>query len=388
VLPGIILPVVICGVIGTSVVTSITSSTTRTQTTHGPVVISTQTGQPLSPELQKQVGEALARASQALKEGRTGAEAARAEAESFVPEPQPEAAERAKLEGYLECVNVESARVHASRARYLGWVDARRGPTCKEACISWGISPITVSESSTGCLARVPALIKAEPHLPALDGAAASLLAVVQTLVPLVKEAESYFREQGYKDDGCARGKELHGKLMAAFAAFDGPDKVLRATLAKDHAALQARRLALLERVDPNGRSTAYLRLAVQARRVLDESLAFRSRRWANAAPLKAALDEYKSRADAFQRRCTGAPLGGAVHRACLFGLRAVEGFRTSARELALSPRRTPPTLPGHRHLPGTIDHVIGSYNSLLSYLPGIEQRPTGYDRCPARRGR
>jgi hypothetical protein len=265
-------------------------------------------------------------------------------------------------------------------------VDARRGPTCKEPCISWGIPLITVSESSTGCQARVPELIKAAPHLPAIDGAAASLIAAVQTLVPLVKEAESYFREEGYKDDGCARGKILHGRLMAALVAFDAPDRVLRDTLAREHAALQARRLALLERADPSGRATAHLKLTLQARRVLDEALAFRARRWANVAPLKAALDEYKSRAGALQARCADAPPGGRVHRACVFGQRAIEGFRTSARDLALSPRRRPPTLPGHRTLPGTIDHVILSYNSVLQYLPGIEQRPTGYDRCPARR--
>jgi hypothetical protein len=307
-----------------------------------------------------------------------------AEAETETVVPDPDAASRKKLEAYIDCVNVESARVHVSRARYFAWVDVRRGLTCKEWCMSWGIPLITVSE--TGCLARVPELIKAEPHLPALDGAAASLVEALQKIVPLVKEAESYFRQQDYKDDACAKGKELHGKLVAAFAAFDAPDKVLRETLAKDHGALQARRLAVLERVDPRGRAALHLRLALQARRVLDEALAFRSRRWVNGAPLHAALAEYKNHASAFQARCANAPLGGEVHRACIFGLRAIEGFRTSARELALSPRRRPPTLPGHRTLPGTIDHVILSYNSLLHYLPGIEQRPTGYDRCPARR--
>ena len=377
VLPGIILPVVICGVIGTSVVTSITGAT---HTLKDDIVRSTKTGQPLPPSVQGQLDEALRQANQALKQAR----GAVAEAETETVVPDPDAASRKKLEAYIDCVNVESARVHVSRARYFAWVDVRRGLTCKEWCMSWGIPLITVSE--TGCLARVPELIKAEPHLPALDGAAASLVEALQKIVPLVKEAESYFRQQDYKDDACAKGKELHGKLVAAFAAFDAPDKVLRETLAKDHGALQARRLVVLERVDPRGRAALHLRLALQARRVLDEALAFRSRRWVNGAPLHAALAEYKNHASAFQARCANAPLGGEVHRACIFGLRAIEGFRTSARELALSPRRRPPTLPGHRTLPGTIDHVILSYNSLLHYLPGIEQRPTGYDRCPARR--
>jgi hypothetical protein len=137
---------------------------------------------------------------------------------------------------YCDLINRHSERVLDSRARYLSWVDAERGPSGQERHV-YGLYSLYELEPTreTYQEAREQAA-----EMPGLDAAADSFMAALEALHPLVAEAERYYDHSDYLDDGMARGQAMHGPLLAAFARFVRADGALRGQL---HA-LQAQMLA------------------------------------------------------------------------------------------------------------------------------------------------
>jgi hypothetical protein len=301
----------------------------------------------------------------------------------------PEDALQKKLEVYLSCVNTESGAVHDSRARYLGWLtDAEKGPTCKESCISWGISSINPGSGSTSCADRVEAAKALGPSRPDLEQMGAAFVASVRELAPLINEANRHYDQKDYQDDGCAKAKELHGKLMPAFARFEKADLALRATLGRDWPALQERQLPRLEKSAPQAPRTAFLKLGIAMRRVLQAALAVNSQATVDLTALRGAIKELDDASRSVEQRCAGISPLDHWHTSCVFAKSSTESHLRAAKELArtrakATPRRHP--LLGYRERgAGTIDDLIDQHNRLLRWVPaaGLDQRPPAYDTC------
>jgi hypothetical protein len=74
------------------------------------------------------------------------------------------------------------------------------------------------------------------------------LAGATKTLAPLVKQAEDYYEQEDYKDDGAKRGRELHEQMMPLFGEVFAAEKALRTGLDAVKAEVDRRQLALIEK--------------------------------------------------------------------------------------------------------------------------------------------
>jgi hypothetical protein len=150
-----------------------------------------------------------------------------------------------KINAYVGCINRLSDRSYSSRQRYFSWV-GKDGPTGKERII-YGTYTIY---DTTDCKRRVEKGNALEPHQAELEAAASAYVEAVVALEPLLKEADEYYRQENYKDDGMAKGKALHPRLVAAWDAFAKADQKLRAELDVHQDQEAARRLVQIEKTE------------------------------------------------------------------------------------------------------------------------------------------
>lgn len=129
-----------------------------------------------------------------------------------------------KINAYVECLNRTAGRLHQSHDRYLSWVNKAAGPSCQERYISYGLYEL-YADGIQKCRQAVEKGKQLSPALPKLDDDMERLTEVFARMVPLVSEAASYYRQQDYKDDACAKAKELHPKLIAGFEEFMALEK-------------------------------------------------------------------------------------------------------------------------------------------------------------------
>jgi len=170
----------------------------------------------------------------------------------------------AKMNAYVGCINRLSERAYDSRKRYFSWA-AQSGPTGHERII---YGTYTIYDTS-GCRKNVEKANAMEPHDAALEAAATAYAEAVGKLEPLLKEADDYYSAENYKDDGMAKGKALHPRLVAAWDTFTSVDQKLRDAIEviNDKRALE--KLAAIEQSE--GRKTHYYveALMIRAKRVL-----------------------------------------------------------------------------------------------------------------------
>lgn len=170
----------------------------------------------------------------------------------------------AKMNAYVGCINRLSERAYDSRKRYFSWA-AQSGPTGRERII---YGTYTIYDTS-GCRKNVEKANAMEPRDAMLEAAAADYADAVSKLEPLLKEADDYYSAQNYKDDGMAKGRALHPRLVAAWDAFAIADQKLRdaVEVVNDRRALE--KLAAIEHSE--GRKAHYYveALMIQAKRVL-----------------------------------------------------------------------------------------------------------------------
>ena len=142
-----------------------------------------------------------------------------------------------RLNGFVDCLNSVSSRARDSFARYRSWVkDLATGPTGKESIV-YGLYTLSGVESCHEHIdghASGPAAV--ERAAAAYDGAMAALDRVT-------KSADSYYESEDHKDDAFARGRRLHGQILAAFNQFSEADTRLRQLL-QPHATKSARSAA------------------------------------------------------------------------------------------------------------------------------------------------
>jgi hypothetical protein len=135
---------------------------------------------------------------------------------------------RNPLKPAQRCLSRADRRARDSYASYLAWVDPEAGPSCKEKSIGQG-------------------LLGLYPDVPGICSDAAGLVGVLQQksleealrgvgseytkLLALSTDAGSYYKNQGYKSDGCKQGKNLHAPLTQAFTATLAASDRLRGAL-------------------------------------------------------------------------------------------------------------------------------------------------------------
>jgi hypothetical protein len=171
---------------------------------------------------------------------------------SAMAQQDPSPSIQKKLQPYIECINRLSERSHSAEERYLSWVNAKTGPTGKERII-YGLYTIYDPKP---CAAGVEAAAKIAPNDAELEKAGADYAAAVLALAPVLEEANDYYDQKNYKDDKMAKGREMHPRLMAAFAKFSEADKALRGQVETLNDKAQRERLAEIEKLE--GRSQRY----------------------------------------------------------------------------------------------------------------------------------
>ncbi|PIE19805.1 MAG: hypothetical protein CSA65_00995 [Proteobacteria bacterium] len=145
-----------------------------------------------------------------------------------------------KLGKYIKCINTVANRVLGARSRYLSWVNEKKGPTCKERRIYDVFHTLYTVKACTRDLLLANSK---KPSLPALRKAAVGFTLAVSKLKPLLDTAYLYYKKRRYKNDGCAQGKQLHPKLMAAWTETERYSREMRRLVDKHNNALKTRRM-------------------------------------------------------------------------------------------------------------------------------------------------
>lgn len=151
-----------------------------------------------------------------------------------------------EINGYVKCLNRAASRTADSRQRYLSWVNEQSGPTCKERYISYGLYTLYEDGVKT-CNEAAENGKTTGPSMPKAEQAATDLAAAYAELVPLTQKAEDYYQQEDYKDDNCAKAKEMHPKLMSAFNRFLDAEKRLSTEVDTVKADIELKELARLE---------------------------------------------------------------------------------------------------------------------------------------------
>lgn len=167
-----------------------------------------------------------------------------AQAPDFTPPSTAEHKAYKVFEYSVSCINTYSERALSAQTRYLQWVDPQTGPTGHERHI-YGV--YTLFDNGERCLNGVTEAANVEPSLPDVEQAASNYIKALQTLAPLLVEANRYYERESYRDDAMAAGKALHQPLMTAFKAFAAADEVLRDHLDTLQAEARNEKLARLE---------------------------------------------------------------------------------------------------------------------------------------------
>ncbi|HEX2732997.1 MAG TPA: DUF3829 domain-containing protein [Polyangiaceae bacterium] len=154
-----------------------------------------------------------------------------------------------KLGKYIDCLNRVSPDVSKSRERYDEWVDEKTGPTGKEQNV-YGLYEIYGLETCTKGIDEAKAL---KPALPEIEAGAEEWKTVVADIAKQTKAAKDYYDQGNYKDDQFAKGKAMHGPLIAAFTKFKTINDKLDEQVTKLNDEVALRRLGRLEK-DPEAK--------------------------------------------------------------------------------------------------------------------------------------
>jgi uncharacterized protein DUF3829 len=172
-----------------------------------------------------------------------------------------------ELNGYVECINRSQPRAEQSYNRYLSWVSKSAGPNCNERYITYGLYSL-YDDSIEKCNQAAKRGAEGAPSLPDLEKAAADMAKCNADLVPLVKKASDYYDQQDFKDDKCAKAKEMHPLLIATFERCFAAAKILGDGAEKLKTETDKREIAKMEQQGQSFRLNS-LKLLVSARELL-----------------------------------------------------------------------------------------------------------------------
>jgi hypothetical protein len=136
-----------------------------------------------------------------------------------------------KLDAYAELMNRYGQRVLRSYERYVAWCNPKTGPTGRERPVN-GL--YTVADPAAD-LTKAELLIAKPSNVDVFDRVAKDYGTRLRDIRPLLEEAAHYYEQEDYKDDGMAKGRQMHGKLIAAFEGFEKATAVLQQEFEKIH---------------------------------------------------------------------------------------------------------------------------------------------------------
>ena len=296
----------------------------------------------------------------------------------FPGESSAEAAQSRKLAAYEMCIYRHSGRVLRSRARYLSWIRApASGPTCSERH-KYGPYKLL---SSINCRNAVRKVRDRSPEMDALERAGTRYLAALKTLEPLHRKAERYYKQEDYEDDGCKKGKKLHGKLMAGWDRLIEWDQAIRKVVAPKRSAILLRRLKSSKK--NKGVAYFYVKTRLSAQ-VMVGTLSKQDRATeADLAKIRKVIsrfdDDLQDLEEAYRKtRASRRPLYMTLvkSRAGLL-LKAAKRFRRrleSGRQLKPYERRLQATGSGWV-VKGSFERVEFDYHNLLEYASKVKFR-------------
>jgi hypothetical protein len=276
--------------------------------------------------------------------------------------PSPEQSLTEKMNAYVGCINRLSERSYDSRKRYFSWA-AQSGPTGKERII---YGTYTIYDTAD-CRKNVEKANALEPRDAAIESAASAYVEAVSKLEPLLKEADDYYSQENYKDDRMAKGKTLHPRLVAAWDAFAGADKALRAGVDAVNDKRALARLAEIEQKE--GRKARYHVQAtmIHAKRVLRALDAEKP----DLAAFTQAINEYEAIVKAMEEVSNA---GGDAKIGSMF-IGNAKSYLTSAKQLMRRVRDKTPYSQGDRMMlgggggwmvEGSPQRLLRDYNQLI----------------------
>jgi hypothetical protein len=276
--------------------------------------------------------------------------------------PSPEQSLTEKMNAYVGCINRLSERSYDSRKRYFSWA-AQSGPTGKERII---YGTYTIYDTAD-CRKNVEKANALEPRDAAIESAASAYVEAVSKLEPLLKEADDYYSQENYKDDRMAKGKTLHPRLVAAWDAFAGADKALRAGVDAVNDKRALARLAEIEQKE--GRKARYHVQAtmIHAKRVLRAQDAEKP----DLAAFTQAINEYEAIVKAMEE----VPNAGGDAKIGSMFIGNAKSYLTSAKQLMRRVRDKTPYSQGDRMMlgggggwmvEGSPQRLLRDYNQLI----------------------
>jgi len=166
-------------------------------------------------------------------------------------EPEADSSWGEKLRVWGSCQS-DVRRALDARRRYFMWVkDPERGPTCRERNV---YGTYTLNDTSS-CLKSLTQTRELSPRNADLENAGTEGGAALAALQPLLTQADRYYDQKDYQDDGCAKGRALHPQLMAAWKRLAPAAATMQRIAERDQLVLLRRRV---QRLEQSGKSMRY----------------------------------------------------------------------------------------------------------------------------------
>lgn len=180
-----------------------------------------------------------------------------------------------KLQPFIKCINTVDSPLRASAREYRQIYDFAGSDSAKQNNrfhnIYFKIKPYEVdNQISKDCITGLTAGISKAPANTALDQAGTSFADALGKLIPLMNAADTYYRQENYRDDKLAKGKELDGQLSPLFDQLFSASSEMRANVGKLNNELHERELIAIEKQGGKTFRWHLLNVIFQSRRAVD----------------------------------------------------------------------------------------------------------------------
>lgn len=275
-----------------------------------------------------------------------------------------------KLDPFIQCLNSVDGNIHQKYDEYLA-ADVPNRKTADGDFPMFNAFRLVphqaANEGIKKCQDGVEQGVNLAPELEDLDAEGREYVASLGALSPLMDEADSYYRQKNYKDDAYAKGKQMHGPLVAAFDQYVKSAEKIRALVEKQDEGLKTRQLAEIER--QQGRKLNYLtnNMMLHARRVFVAGNVEQPNAEAlrpEIAAFDAAYEEAKRYANEHPDELrTGGTQPNFVAQQWNLSRPSAEFFLTAAKELERGLKSDPDA----RKQQYALENFVRTYNQLIT---------------------
>ena len=138
------------------------------------------------------------------------------ETEPEAPLPKDVQREK-KLDIYIDCVSDSFPTAEHAMDRYRAWMKTpKKGPSCKERYISYGLHDL--SDSVVKRCEKMAEANGMSPSMPEVQAAASAHLKALKAAKPVFDDANSYYNQKRYTLDNCEGAQKIHPNLMRTYA--------------------------------------------------------------------------------------------------------------------------------------------------------------------------